>query len=122
MRKEYLPGPSGSENRRRVFSTVPLEIDLARSSDCFPCMQLEEPDLLFGGDNRCIDPRTGLAAFGPYGVSRREQATQVRIGIVGDAEGIDDALKLFEEMSRPIEQDANLDCVLSPSFPGMNSQ
>jgi hypothetical protein len=122
MRKEYLPGPTGSESRRRVFSTVPLEIDLARSSDCFPCLQLQEPDLRFSGDNRCVDPRTGLAAFGPYGVSSQEQATQIRIGIVSNAEGIDDVLKLFEEMSRPIEQDANLDCVQSPSFPGMNSQ
>jgi hypothetical protein len=125
MRKEYLPRPSGvsgANNPRRVFSTSPLEIDLARSSDRFSCLQLQEPDLIFGGDHRCIDPRTGLAAFGPYGVTRPGETRQVRIGIVGTAESIDKALRLLKEMSQPIEQGANVDCVQNPSFPGLNSQ
>jgi hypothetical protein len=125
MKKEYLPRPSGvsgANNPRRVFSTSPLEIDLSRSSDRFSCLQLQEPDLIFGGDHRCVDPRTGLAAFGPFGVARPDETRQVRVGIIGTAESIDKALRLLKEISQPIEQVANVDCVQNPSFPGMNSQ
>ena len=125
MRKSYLPRPSGvpgADNPRRVFSTVPLEIDLDRSSDRFPCFQLQEPDLLFGGSHRCVDPRTGLAAYGPYGVTSTDHAGQIRVGVVGTTEAIDNTLKFLEEISRPIEQNADVDCVLHPSFPGLNSQ
>jgi hypothetical protein len=125
MRKEYLPRPSGvsgASNPRRVFSTTPLEIDLARSSDRFSCLQLQEPDLIFGGDHRCVDPRTGLGAFGLHGVTRPDETRQVRVGIVGTAESIDAALSLLKEISQPIEQGANVDCVQNPSFPGINSQ
>src|ERR1700687_3043414 len=125
MKKSYLPRPSGvpgADSARRVFSSVPLEIDLARSSGRFHCSQLQEPDLVFGGGHRCVDPRAGLAAYGPYGVTRLEQPAQIRGGIVGSAEAIDKAIKLLEEISQPIEQDADVDCVLRPSFPGLNVQ
>ena len=125
MRKISVPKPSGksgANNPRHVFSTVPLEIDLARSSDRFHCSQLEEPGLIFGGGHCCVDPRTGLAAYGPYGVTGREEPAQIRVGIVGTTEGIDRTLKLLEEISQPIEQGANFDCVLYPSFPGLNVQ
>src|ERR1700730_2853664 len=125
MKKAYLPRPSGvpgADNPRRVFNTAPLEIDLARSSDRFHCIQLQEPDLVFGGGHRCVDPRTGLAAYGPYGVTGPEEPGQIRVGIVGTAEAIDKALKLLEEISHPIEQGVNVDCVLHPSFPGLNVQ
>lgn len=44
------------------------------------------------------------------------------MGIVGTSEGIEKALELVEEISKPIEQADNIDCVLYPSFPGLNSQ
>jgi hypothetical protein len=125
MRKEYLPRPSGvprANNPRRVLSTAPLEIDLARSSDRFPCLQLQEPDLMFGGEHRCVDPRTGLTAFGPFGVTRPEETMQVRVGIVETTEAVDRAINLLKDISQPIEQSADVDCVQNPSFPGMNSQ
>jgi hypothetical protein len=44
------------------------------------------------------------------------------VGIVGTQEAIENALELLEEISQPIEQDANIDCILHPSFPGLNVQ
>src|ERR1700730_2649460 len=125
MRKSYLPRPSGvpgADNPRRVLSTVPFELALARSSERFECSQLQEPDLRFGGGHCCMDPRTGLAAYGPYGTGLPEEPRQIRVGIVGTQESIEKVLKLMEEISQPIEQDANIDCVLHPSFPGLNIQ
>jgi hypothetical protein len=112
----------GANNPRRVFSTTPIEIDLARSPERFQCFQLQEPDLIFGGAHRCVDPRTGLAAFGHFDAAGPDQPGQVRVGIVGTPEAIENSVKFLDEISHPVEQDANVDCVLHPSFPGMNSQ
>ena len=69
-----------------------------------------------------MDPRTGLAAYGPYGAGLPAESRQIRVGIVGTQESIEKALKLLEEIAQPIEQDANIDSVLNPSFPGLNIQ
>jgi hypothetical protein len=63
-----------------------------------------------------------LAAYGHFDLTRPEQPGQIRVGIVGTPEAIDNSLNLLEEISQSIEQEANIDCVLHPSFPGMNSQ
>ena len=46
---------------------------------------------------------------------------RVRIGIVGTAGDIEKTLKLLDEISQPIEQVSSIDCILYPSFPGLNS-
>ena len=124
MRKEYLPRPSGipgTNNPRRVYSSSSIEIDLARSSDQFRCFQIPEPNLIFGRQGTCSDPKTGLALYGPYGVPSQADNPQIRVGIVGTSEGIGYALGLLQELSGPIEQNENVDCMLHPSFPGLNS-
>jgi hypothetical protein len=124
MKKTYLPQPHGNpatNNPRRVLTAFPIEADLARSSGSFECFQIQEPDLVFGGSRRCVDPRTGLAAFGPYGETHPSQVRNVSFGFVGTAEDIQGALKHLGEISRPIEQDPDVDCVLHPSFPGLNA-
>jgi hypothetical protein len=55
-------------------------------------------------------------------MSTQVESRQVRVGIVGTPEAIDNSLNLLEEISQSVEQDNNVDCVLHPSFPGMNSQ
>jgi hypothetical protein len=125
MRKEYLPRPSGipgTNNPRRIYSAAPLEIDLVRSSNQFRCLHIPEPDLIFGSQGSCSDPKTGLALYGPYSAPCPPENTQIRVGIVGTSDGIDHAFALLQELSEPIEQNENVDCVLYPSFPGINSQ
>jgi hypothetical protein len=87
-------------------------------------LQLQEPELIFGGNHYCVDPKTGLAAYGPYGDGKTGIARrgQLRVGVVGPAEAIDETLAYLEKFSRPIEQEDNIDCVLHPSFPGLNSK
>jgi len=124
MRKKYLPKPPEAPEAdppRRVFSSPPLEIHLSRSADQFECLQLKEPELVFGGDHRCVDPRTGLAAYGPYRNADGENISQLRVGIIGTSDGIEKAESLLSEISTPVEQDPKLDSILHPSFPGLNS-
>jgi hypothetical protein len=124
MRKTYLPkAPEApkANKPRRVFNTVPLEVHLARSPHGFDCLQLEEPALIFAGNQRCVDPRTGMVAYGPYFKAEGARPRQLRVGIVGTFEGIEQTLRLLDEISMPVEQDKNVDCILHPSFPGLNS-
>jgi hypothetical protein len=124
MRKKYLPKPPeapGADPPRRVFSSPPLEIHLSRSADQFECLQLKEPELVFGSDHRCVDPRAGLAAYGPYCNADGENISQLRVGIIGTSEDIEKAESLLREISAPVEQDPKLDSILHPSFPGLNS-
>ena len=124
MRKKYLPKPAetpAAETPRRVYSSPPLEIHLSRSVDHFECKQLKEPELVFGGNHRCVDPRTGLAAYGPYTTADEANGRQLRVGIVGTGDGIEQALSLLDEITRPVDQDPKVDGLLHPSFPGLNS-
>ncbi len=124
MRKKYLPEPAeapGANTARRVLSSPPLEIHLSRSTNRFDCIQLKEPELIFGEKQRCVDPKTGLAAYGPYSNSSGATSGQLRVGIVGTGEAVEKTLSLLQEISRPVEQDPNLDSILYPSFPGLNS-
>jgi hypothetical protein len=123
MRKKYLPKPAETPDPpRRVFSSPPLEVHVSRSADQFECIQLQEPELIFGGNHRCVDPRTGLAAYGPYCRNATGgKNCQLRMGIIGTDEEIEKAEALLREISGPIEQDPKLDGILHPSFPGLNS-
>jgi hypothetical protein len=124
MRKKYLPGTSevnGADATRRVLSSPPMEIHLSRFPDRFECVQLKEPELIFGKTRRCVDPRTGLAAYGPFATATASSSRQLRVGIIGTEAGIKKALSILQEISQPIEQDPALDCILHPSFPGLNS-
>lgn len=84
------------------------------------CAYLPEPDLLFAGKGHCVDPRTGLAAFGPYSKTDSTRRQAIRVGIVGPADAIDRAVSLLQQLSTPIAQTDKIDAVLHPPFPGLN--
>ena len=42
---------------------------------------IEEAQLIFGGHQRFVDPRTGLAFYGPYYIDGRRR-TQIRLGVI----------------------------------------
>lgn len=84
------------------------------------CAYLSEPGLNFGSKAQCVDPRTGLAAFGPYSKTDSTRRQSIRLGIVGPAEAIDRAVALVERLSKPIDQSEKSDAILHPPFPGLN--
>lgn len=94
---------------------------MSQGTDRLACSYLAEPELLFGNKQRCVDPRTGLGAYGPYSKTDPTRRENIRVGIVGPADAIDRAVSLLHQIQLPIEQKENVDCVLHPSFPGMNS-
>ncbi len=126
MRKKINLSKRNGKNSRRnhpvkELGAVPLESLLSKSSDLLKCAYLSEPELLFGNKQRCVDPRTGLAAFGPYSKTDPTRHDHIRIGIVGPGDAIDRAVALLQQIQQPIEQKNTVDCVLHPAFPGLNS-
>jgi hypothetical protein len=114
--------PARELENLRTWELPNLDVLLAsRTTEYLNFGYLPEPQLYFGGKQKCEDPKTGLAAFGPYSKSDITRRTQIRVGIVGPAEAIDRAITLLEQMSSRIEQSAKTDAVLHPSFPGMNA-
>ena len=124
-KKTNFPKRTGTRNRgrrgRKELSAVPLESLLSQSTDRLSCSYIAEPELLFGGKERCVDPRTGLAAFGPYSKTDATRRDHIRIGIVGPADAIDRAVALLSQIQQFIDQKEGVDCVLHPSFPGFNA-
>ena len=50
---------------------------------------MEEPALIFAHDMRHVDPKAGLASFGPYSwLPDRRHPGRIRLGIIGTAQTI----------------------------------
>src|ERR1700726_1655492 len=115
---------TGKTSKRRTvkeLNAVPLDSLLSQTTNRLTCAYVAEPELLFAGKQRCVDPRTGLSAFGPYSKTDATRRDHIHIGIVGPADAIDRAVALLGQIQEKIEQKENIDCILHPSFPGMNS-
>lgn len=89
----------------------------------FQSFFLDEPSLQFAGGGRSVDPKTGIALYGP--ISADGGASVIRVGIVGTGRTIDLALAFLEKCKAPIHATAptpedNPDYVLFPSFPGVS--
>jgi hypothetical protein len=119
-RKIKKTGQIGGKAKVRLHSPQ-ISTLLAEPGVELACTYLAEPSLNFGGKMQCVDPRTGLAAFGPYSKTDSTRRQSIRLGIVGPAEAIDRAVALVERLSNPIDQSEKIDAILHPPFPGLNS-
>lgn len=80
---------------------------------------LHEPELEFGLGQRHVDIRYGLMDNGPFDTGQVGAPTQIRLGLIGDAETIDGMQEWYRRCSSGIE--AKADTRLSnlyPPFPG----
>jgi len=93
---------------------------LARTDARLSCHYVSEPSLSFAGKQQCEDPKTGLGAYGPYSKGEASHRQQIRLGIVGPAEAVDNAVGFLAGMSQRIEPGPKTDAILHPGFPGIN--
>jgi hypothetical protein len=82
---------------------------------------LPEPHLLFGGGHRHIDPRTGLALYGPYSLADQDEPAinTVRIGIVSTGPLMTEMRSWIAMCRRQVTNDGSQP-FLYPPFPGMD--
>jgi len=75
---------------------------------------IPEPMLVFGGANLHVNPRSGIARYGPYSHSpRRSHPEQVRVGLVGSAMTIAASTEWLRTTAAGVAGDEN-----NPEFPG----
>jgi hypothetical protein len=84
---------------------------------------LDEPLLAFGGHHHHIDPKTGLALYGPYTVQEQEQPplSTITVGIVGSARLVSRVKEWLNVAQRPILNDGRQP-FLYPHFPGFSRE
>lgn len=83
---------------------------------------ISEPLLAFGGQQRHVDPKTGLALYGPYSLVGQSGPTlkNIIVGIVGPAAMIADA-EAWLNACRGVLTNEGLQPFLYPHFPGINA-
>jgi hypothetical protein len=79
---------------------------------------LDEPELEFGGGNRHIDPRFGIATYGPADLLTPDAPRAVRIGLIGPADQLDGLGTWLERCREPIPAKDERYPHLFPEFPG----
>lgn len=84
------------------------------STTTINCSYLNEPLLVFGDRGMHVDPKAGIARYGPYSYSpARRHPQTIRVGFIGTAETIDQAQHWLELTARGVPGDAK-----HPEFPG----
>lgn len=79
---------------------------------------LPEPELEFGGGARHIDPRFGIANYGPADLNPTEAGKTVRVGLVGAAGDCETLAAWLERCRSPIAAKDDRYPHLFPEFPG----
>ena len=79
---------------------------------------LDEPELEFAGGNRHIDPRYGIVDYGPADAGGPRAPTEIRVGLVGDAESVEGIRAWLERCSAEIPGKRSPLAHLFPPFPG----
>ena len=82
---------------------------------------ISEPLLAFGGQQRHVDPKTGLALYGPYSLVGQSVPTlkNIIVGIVGPSGMIADA-EAWLNACRGMLTNEGAQPFLYPHFPGIN--
>jgi hypothetical protein len=83
---------------------------------------LVEPTLEFAGGARHVDPRFGVAEYGPADVEASGAPRAIRVGFVGEEAGTSAAREWLERCRDPINGKDESRPGLFPSFPGFTRE
>src|SRR5258708_13385369 len=84
---------------------------------------ISEPRIAFGGRHEHVDPKTGLALYGPYTLADqpRPSLSSIIVGIIGPAFMISDAEQWLNACRGLLTNDGSQP-LLYPHFPGFNAR
>jgi len=76
---------------------------------------LTEPPLKFAGDRLHVDPKTGIARYGPASLGEEKHPADISIGFVGSGRTVDAARRWLQRTSQGVTGDTSNSL---PDFPG----
>ena len=111
------PGRSKAVKREADLDAL---IDI--SPPAFGTLFIEEPKLVFAGNQTSVDSKTGIDRHGPYLTVN----SPIRIGVIGTGTGIDAFKEYLEKARNRISPGRNArgrfyDSLLFPDFPGISA-
>ncbi|WP_444949284.1 hypothetical protein [Micromonospora ureilytica] len=83
---------------------------------------LNESELEFGGGGRHVDPRFGIAAYGPADLGLDGAPTTIRLGLVGPRDHLDGLRRWIDRCRQPIDAKDARYPHLFPAFPGCDAE
>ena len=94
-----------------------------KKSPTFEAGVFEEPHLLFGGRHEHVDPKNGLALYGPYSLADQDYPalTSIILGIIGPPNMVADARQFLNSFGRIVTNDGSSP-FSNPHFPGFNKE
>jgi hypothetical protein len=81
----------------------------------------DEPELEFGGAARHIDPRGGVADYGPADLASATRPDRIRVGLIGTASEIEGIRNWLHKCSEFLPGKQTHQRNLFPHFPGCNA-
>lgn len=102
-----------------------VDVLLHAAPPAFSSFYIEEPQIVFGGGHTCVNPKEGIALFGPLGVDV-QRGKVVRVGVIGTGRGIDAFKKYLDARRRETLPGNNsrgnpYDAICFPPFPGASA-
>ncbi|MBX3022775.1 MAG: hypothetical protein KF799_13965 [Bdellovibrionales bacterium] len=89
----------------------------------FRSWYLPEPELELGRGGRAVDPKSGIALYGPWDAQDEASLKHIRVGIIGTGDTISAATSWLQACKDAVAPaGAEVDPILFPSFPGFASE
>jgi len=88
---------------------------MSRKTKINELIHIEEPAILFGYNQACVDPRDGLTLFGPLNLPK---IYGIRSGVVATKRGLEIFKRYLEKIQRPVY---NSNLTTRPMFPGFEA-
>lgn len=114
------------DKRPKALRAIKREADLDalidKSPPAFGTLFIQEPKLVFGGNQTSVDSKTGIDRHGPYLTVN----SPIRIGVIGTGSGIDAFKEYLEKGRSRISPGRNArgrfyDSLAFPDFPGISA-
>ncbi|MDA7881046.1 hypothetical protein N9A94_01945 [Akkermansiaceae bacterium] len=112
-------------SRDRREGKKPLIHRLQNLKPSVEALCIEEPQLLFGDGQLGVDPKAGIAEYGPFDVVRGGSKT-INLALIGTPEGVQSYIEFLQKAQAGIEPGINsrgkfADPFTFPRFPGFSS-
>jgi hypothetical protein len=98
----------------------PAEILQRHHEPTFSTIYLPEPELIFGGQQLAVDPKTGLGVFGPYDLKDPSRRSVIRLGIIGTGPLVHLTQQWIERCQRKVTAARKINKQGSPAFRPMD--
>lgn len=80
----------------------------------------QEPELEFGNGGTHVDIRYGLSRFGPLDIGEPTAPVEIKVGLIGTDETIDQMRNWFDRCRKPVDAKPSKLTNLFPAFPGFS--